>query len=99
VAFKVLYKFVDKNSPYNGYGDIKFESVLETNSYILMNWGWNNLVGDNLYINSPTANWTQGGHTFCGNKMICITLTRIFNIKYHCYEKVYVSHCFSVDYQ
>lgn len=68
--YRYIYKFVDKNSPYNDYGDIKYESVLEANSYILMNWGWNNLVDDNLYINSPTANWTQGGHTFYDNKKI-----------------------------
>ena len=44
--------------------------MYETNSYILMNWGWNNVVDNSLYINSTSANWIQGGHTFVDNKKI-----------------------------
>lgn len=68
--YRYIYEFQDRDAPYNEYGEIKYETVYESNNYILMNWGWNNRIDNTCYTIYSGSGWNEGGYTFVNNKRI-----------------------------
>lgn len=70
IEYRYIYEYTQHGSPYNEYGEIKYESEYETNDYILMNWGWNDYVDNNVYALTGAYGWSGGGYIFRNNKKV-----------------------------
>ena len=70
IEYRYIYEYTQHGSPYNEYGEIKYESEYETNDYILMNWGWNGYVDNNVYALTGVYGWSAGGYIFRNNKKV-----------------------------
>ncbi len=70
IEYRYVYVYTEHDSPYNEYGEEKFEYEYETNNYIMMNWGWNNYIDNSSYALAGAAGWYGGGYIFTHNKKI-----------------------------